>query len=101
MYGDVELSVPGGDELAIPQEAVLDTGTRQIVFVADGEGKFRPREVTLGPRAAGYYPVMVGLAEGERVVSSPNFLIDSESRFEAAKEALTTDHESGQAGPGQ
>ena len=79
------------EELVVPQEAVIDTGTRLIVFVADGEGKFRPREVTLGPRAGGYYPVVIGLSKGERVVSSPNFLIDSESRFEAAKEALAAD----------
>jgi Cu(I)/Ag(I) efflux system membrane fusion protein len=100
MYGDVEIGVPSGDELAVPEEAVLDTGTRQIVFVADGQGKFRPREVTLGPQAAGYYPVLVGLAEGEQVVSSPNFLIDSESRFEAAKEAITTHEDAGHAGHG-
>jgi Cu(I)/Ag(I) efflux system membrane fusion protein len=73
--------------LAIPQDAVLDSGTRTIVFVQEGEGTFRPREVKLGARMAGYYPVLSGLAEGERVVSSPNFLIDSESRLQAILEA--------------
>lgn len=88
MYADVEILVPVEEGLAIPQEAVLDSGTRQIVFVQEGEGRFRPREVTLGPRAGGYYRVLDGLAEGERVVSSPNFLIDSESRFQSAIEAM-------------
>ncbi len=89
MYVDVEIFVPVEESLVIPLEAVLDSGTRQIVFVQEGEGRFHPREVTLGSRAGGYYRVLDGLAEGERVVSSPNFLIDSESRFQAAIEAMT------------
>ena len=87
MYVDVEILAPAEDALAIPQEAVLDSGTRKIVFVAEAEGRFVPREVTVGARAQGYYEVVGGVAEGERVVSSPNFLIDSESRFQAAIEA--------------
>jgi Cu(I)/Ag(I) efflux system membrane fusion protein len=59
-----------------------------VVFLAMDEGTFVPREVTLGPRAAGYYPVLSGLEEGEKVVSGANFLIDSESRFQAAIEAM-------------
>ena len=88
MYADVEVLAPSEEQLAVVQDAVLDTGTRKIVFVQEGEGTFRPREVTLGARMAGYYPVLSGLEEGERVVSSPNFLIDSESRFQAAMEAM-------------
>jgi RND family efflux transporter MFP subunit len=88
MYADVEVLAPSTEQLAVAQDAVLDTGTRRIVFVQEGEGTFRPREVTLGPRMAGYYPVLAGLEEGERVVSSPNFLIDSESQFQAALEAM-------------
>ncbi len=98
MYADVEILVPSEESLAIPQEAVLDSGTRQIVFVQEGEGRFRPREVTLGSRAGGYYRVLDGLAEGERVVSSPNFLIDSESRFQAAIEALGASQDQPEAG---
>jgi Cu(I)/Ag(I) efflux system membrane fusion protein len=79
--------MPTLEQLAIPQAAVLDTGTRTIVFVREREGTFRPREVKLGARMAGHYPVLSGLAEGERVVSSPNFLIDSESRLQAILEA--------------
>ena len=88
MYVDVEIAVPTTDVLAVPQEAVLDSGVRQVVFVEEEEGRFVPREVTVGPRAVGYYPVIAGLEEGESVVSSPNFLIDSESQFQAALEAM-------------
>jgi len=89
MYANVEIEAPvGGDQLVIPEQAVVDTGTRKVVFVKEGEGRFAPREVTLGPRAAGYYPVLSGLGEGEQVVSSPNFLMDSESRFQAAAQAM-------------
>jgi Cu(I)/Ag(I) efflux system membrane fusion protein len=88
MYVDVEIAVPTAEVLAVPQEAVLDSGVRQVVFVEEEEGRFLPREVTVGPRAGGYYPVISGLQEGESVVSSPNFLIDSESRFQAAIEAM-------------
>ena len=84
MYGDVVIQSPSGKALAVPEEAVLDSGTRKIVFVKQGEGTFVPREVTVGARAAGYYPVLSGLSAGEEVVSSPNFLIDSESRLQAA-----------------
>jgi len=100
MYADVEIKVPMGEEqLVIPEQAALDTGTRKVVFVKEGEGRFVPREVALGPRAAGYYPVLGGLTEGEQVVSSPNFLIDSESRFQAAAGAMTSGGE--HAGHGQ
>jgi Cu(I)/Ag(I) efflux system membrane fusion protein len=87
MYGDVELEVPGEEVLAIPESAVIDSGTRRVVFVKEGEGTFVPREVEVGARMDGYYPVLSGLAGGEQVVSSPNFLIDSESQFEAALQA--------------
>jgi len=63
---------------------VLDSGTRQLVFVDRGEGRLEPREIRLGPRADGRIAVLSGLAEGERVVTSGNFLVDSESRLQAA-----------------
>jgi len=90
MYGDVVIEAPAGKALAIPEEAVLDSGTRKLVFVKQGEGTFVPREVTVGARAAGYYPVLTGLSQGEQVVSSPNFLIDSESRLQAAVQQRAT-----------
>jgi RND family efflux transporter MFP subunit len=83
-FVQMTIDVPLGDRLSIPEDAVLDTGTRQIVFVASGEGTFEPRAVQLGLDAQGYYEVLGGLTEGEEVVTSANFLIDSESRFRSA-----------------
>jgi hypothetical protein len=80
----VTIHVPLGDRLAVPSQAVLDTGRHQIVFVVTGDGRFEPRAVTLGRSADGFDEVLAGLAEGDEVVTSANFLIDSESRFRAA-----------------
>ena len=84
MYADVELRGDLGERLAVPESAVLSTGTRDIVFVAKGAGTFEPREVRLGLRASDAVEVLDGLSEGERVVTSGNFLIDSESRLKSA-----------------
>jgi multidrug efflux pump subunit AcrA (membrane-fusion protein) len=67
-----------GGVLAVPVTAVLDSGTRRIVYVEKARGLFEPRELTLGPRAGAYYPVLSGVAAGERVVTRGNFLIDSQ-----------------------
>ena len=64
--------------LAVPVSAVLDSGTRQIVYIEKSRGLFEPRELTLGPRAGEYYAVLAGLAVGDRVVTRGNFLIDSQ-----------------------
>jgi hypothetical protein len=77
-----------GERLAIPEGAVLDTGEHQIAFVVGDGGRFEPRSVTLGRIADGFYEVLAGLAAGEQVVTSANFLIDSESRFRAALQAF-------------
>jgi Cu(I)/Ag(I) efflux system membrane fusion protein len=63
---------------AVPVQAVLDSGTRKLVYVEKARGTFEPREVVLGPRAGDYYPVLTGLEAGERVVTRGNFLIDSQ-----------------------
>lgn len=84
MYADVVLKAERGDALAVPQTAVLDTGSRKLVFVSRGEGRFDPREIKTGYLAGGYYQVLEGLAEGEKVVTSANFLIDSESQLSTA-----------------
>jgi membrane fusion protein, copper/silver efflux system len=68
----------GSGVLAVPVSAVLDSGTRQIVYVEKSRGLFEPRELTLGPRAGEYFAVLAGLVEGERVVTRGNFLIDSQ-----------------------
>lgn len=88
MYVNVTIAADLGEALAIPEEAVFHTGTRQIVFVAKGDGLFEPRDVTVGVKADGSYEVKAGVADGERVVTSGNFLIDSESRLKAALEGF-------------
>ncbi|NIM65847.1 MAG: efflux RND transporter periplasmic adaptor subunit [Candidatus Latescibacteria bacterium] len=85
MFANVRLNVPVAEKgLALPEEAVLDTGERQLVFIRKSEGVFEPREVKLGLKAEGYYQVLEGVAEGEVVAVSANFLIDSESRLGSA-----------------
>jgi Cu(I)/Ag(I) efflux system membrane fusion protein len=70
--------------LAVPESAILDTGSRQAVIVEKGQGRFEPRDVKLGHRGGGYVEVREGVAEGEPVVVSANFLIDAESNLMAA-----------------
>lgn len=84
MFVDAVIHVNLGNKLSVPEEALLNTGVRQIVFVKKGEGVFEPREVKMGHEADGYYEVLSGLDEGEMVVTSANFLIDSESKLKAA-----------------
>ena len=74
-----------GKRLAVPDDAVIDTGTRQIVYVDKGDGYFEPREVMLGVRAEGLREVVKGLKAGEKVVSSATFLIDSEAQLKGVK----------------
>ena len=84
MYVNVSLVVPLGRRLAIPATGVLQTGTRAIVFVDHGGGSLEPREVQLGERAGEDYEVLKGLKAGERIITSANFLVDSESQLQAA-----------------
>ncbi len=85
MYVDADIdTADSAPVLAIPDSAVLDTGARQAVLVDKGEGRFEPREVKLGRRGGGYIEVRDGLADGEAVVTSANFLIDAESNLKAA-----------------
>jgi hypothetical protein len=84
MYADVEVAVDSGTQLLVPEEAVLVSGGRQTVFVALEDGYFEPRPVTLGAKVDGAYIVISGLRSGEKIVTSGNFLIDSESRLKSA-----------------
>lgn len=84
MFADVILQEPIGTVIAVPDSAVMNTGTRSIVFVALGNGAFEPRQVTTGAKAQGFYEIRSGVAPGERVVVDANFLIDSESRLKSA-----------------
>ena len=85
MYVDAEIDTGSPQPvLAVPESAILDTGSRQAVFVEKGQGRFEPRDVKLGHRGGGYIEVREGVAEGEPVVVSANFLIDAESNLKAA-----------------
>jgi Cu(I)/Ag(I) efflux system membrane fusion protein/cobalt-zinc-cadmium efflux system membrane fusion protein len=84
MYVNVTLTVPMGEHEVIPSNGVLQTGTRQIVFVDHGGGRLEPREVQLGARVGDDYVVLKGVSTGEQIVTSANFLIDSESQLQAA-----------------
>ena len=84
MYVDVRIPISLGRRLAVPEEAVMGTGTRTISFVRTGPGQFEPREVTVGQEAEDRIEILDGLNEGEEVVTSANFLIDSESKLKAA-----------------
>jgi len=81
MFVDFKTRIPLGIHIVVPEDAVLDTGTEQYVFVDQGQGYFEPRSIRLGPEAGGYYAVERGLKTGERVVTSANFILDSESRL--------------------
>jgi Cu(I)/Ag(I) efflux system membrane fusion protein len=85
MYVDAEIETGSAESvLAIPESAVLDSGRRQAVLMDKGEGRFEPREVKLGHRGDGFVEVREGLAGGDAVVTSANFLIDAESNLKAA-----------------
>jgi Cu(I)/Ag(I) efflux system membrane fusion protein len=85
MYASIQLmSGHGASVLAVPDSAVIDSGTRQVVLVQLTEGLYEPREVKLGMRGDGYVEIAEGLSEGENVVVRANFLIDAESNLKAA-----------------
>jgi hypothetical protein len=89
MYVNAALKADLGEQLAVPEEAVFATGEKNIVFVARENNIFDPREVVLGAKADHFYQVKSGLMEGEQVVTSGNFLIDSESRLRSALEGVS------------
>jgi Cu(I)/Ag(I) efflux system membrane fusion protein len=84
MFANLEIASGAGSALAIPIEAVLDAGPRKIVYVEGDAGVFEMRDDTLGVRGEGYVEVVRGIKKGERVVTSGNFLIDSESQLRGA-----------------
>jgi Cu(I)/Ag(I) efflux system membrane fusion protein len=84
VYCDVRVQLTLAQGITVPKEAVLDTGDRQVVFVQLDGGRFEPREVETGHEGDEYVEIRKGVAAGEQVVTSANFLIDSESRFQAA-----------------
>ncbi|MCK6452708.1 MAG: efflux RND transporter periplasmic adaptor subunit [Alphaproteobacteria bacterium] len=91
MFAHVTIGAGGSGAavIAAPDSAVIDSGTRQVVLVARGEGRFEPRAVRIGRRGEGMVEIVEGLAEGEEVVTSATFLIDAESNLKAALQAFT------------
>jgi Cu(I)/Ag(I) efflux system membrane fusion protein len=89
MFGDVVLKGQSRRGLVIPLDAVLDAGTTKVAFVALGDGRFEPREVTTGTTLGEKVEIRSGLQAGEAVVTRANFLVDSESRLKAALAHLT------------
>lgn len=88
MYANVQIDIDAGRKLAVPDEAVLDSGLRKVVFLDKGEGRFEPAEVKIGNKFDGYYEVLAGLSPGERILVSAGFLLDSESRLKEAMGAM-------------
>lgn len=84
MYVNVDISVPLGKQLVIPASAVLQSGSRAVAFIDHGDGNLEPREIQTGPQVEDSITVVKGLQSGDRVVSSANFLVDSEAQLQAA-----------------
>jgi len=88
LFGDVVLHGAARDVVQVPTDAVIHAGTKDIVFVAEGEGRFVPREVHVGTRTSEIVEIVHGVDAGESVVTRANFLVDSESRLRASLSAL-------------
>ena len=88
MYANAEIEIDAGRKLAVPDEAILDSGLRKVVFLDKGGGRFEPAEVKIGRKFDGYYEVIEGLSPGERILASASFLLDSESRLKEAMGAM-------------
>src|SRR5262249_2229542 len=84
MYANAELKIDYGRRLVVSQEAVMDSGSEQLVFVAHEGGYFEPRKIRLGPKVDNNFIVLGGLKAGEKIVTAANCLIDSESRLKSA-----------------
>ncbi|WP_244447000.1 efflux RND transporter periplasmic adaptor subunit [Hoeflea sp. BAL378] len=105
MFADVEFNAGSADadRLVVPDSALIDSGNRQVVLVELGEGRFDPRPVKVGLRGDGYVEIVEGIAPGENVVVSANFLIDAESNLKAALSSFTSgdDSEAGSTSDGK
>jgi membrane fusion protein, copper/silver efflux system len=101
MYAEVEIEGEGTGVLAVPADAVMDGGSHQYAFVVHGGTHFEPRMLKIGRRADDYMEVLSGLSEGDEVVTSASFLIDSESRLKAAISGMGGTDTSVHAGHGK
>ena len=93
MYADIIIEAKSGAKsvIAVPESAIIDSGMRQVAFVAKDEGRFEPRPVKLGRRGNGYVEIKEGLSEGENIVVTGNFLIDAESNLQSAIATFTNE----------
>ena len=91
MYANVSYEVQYGEKLAVPFDAVIPTGDRFVVFLDQGGGRLEPRFVSIGEKLGNSYEVLDGLKEGDRVITSANFLIDSESRIQGVLKQWSSD----------
>jgi multidrug efflux pump subunit AcrA (membrane-fusion protein) len=98
MFVDVEFRLASGRQLTVPVEAVLDAGSKQTVFVDRGNGYLEPRQVQVGDRMGDRVAILSGLKAGERIATSANFLIDSESQLKSALAGMSG-HPRGAASP--
>ena len=88
MFVQVRFALSGQRTLAVPRSAVVDTGTRKLVYVAKGNGVFEAHEVQLGRAGDDFYPVSAGLREGDRIVTEGNFLVDSQTRISGGMSSM-------------
>ncbi len=102
MYATVIFEpVAAKDAIAVPSQAVLRTGERNVVIVALGEGRFAPREVRLGPQGEGFVQILDGLSDGDEIVTSAQFLIDSESNLREAIQKMIAARRAAAEGGGE
>ena len=99
MYADARLKIDLGEKLTIPVSAVMSSGERDYAFSVGKEGQLQPVEIKLGARGDDFFEIISGLHEGDKVVTSANFLIDSESSLRAALEAVTSQPEKAASTP--
>ncbi len=96
MYASVTIHSPvSKDALVVPAQAIIHSGERRVAVVSLGDGRFQPRDITIGVEADGLYEVLDGLSDGERIVTSAQFLIDSESNLKAAVRAMVAQEAEG------
>jgi Cu(I)/Ag(I) efflux system membrane fusion protein/cobalt-zinc-cadmium efflux system membrane fusion protein len=100
MYVNVNIAISLGRQLVIPSSGVLQAGTHEIAFIDHGQGNLEPREVQTGPRLDDSVVVLKGLQAGDRIVSSANFLVDSEAQLQSAMSSFSPSPQSAGAASG-
>jgi Cu(I)/Ag(I) efflux system membrane fusion protein len=93
MFANVEINAEKAQGILIPDDAIIDSGLRKVVFVERGTGVFEPRDVKVGLRGEGRAQILAGVEEGDLVVIHANFLLDSESRLKAALTGFSGQHQ--------